>query len=73
MATAKDSADQRTDHPKVRAGDPFYAAGIRRRTHEECIAAMHAEEERLRRKMTGSGRHSPTASTPLSTGRRFRA
>jgi hypothetical protein len=34
------------------AGDGFYAASIRRRTHEECIAAMHAEEERLGRKMT---------------------
>jgi hypothetical protein len=34
------------------AGDGFYAAGIRRRIHEECIAAMHAEEERLGRKMS---------------------
>jgi hypothetical protein len=34
------------------AGDGFYAAGIRRRTHDECIADMHAEEERLGRKMS---------------------
>jgi hypothetical protein len=34
------------------AGDGFYAASIRRRTHEACIAAMHAEEKRLGRKMT---------------------
>jgi hypothetical protein len=34
------------------AGDGFYTASIRRRTHEECIAAMHAEEERLGRKMS---------------------
>ncbi len=36
------------------AGDGFYAAGCAklRRTHEECIAAMHAEEERLGRRMT---------------------
>jgi hypothetical protein len=34
------------------AGDGFYAAGIRRRTHEESIAAMHAEEERLGRNLT---------------------
>jgi hypothetical protein len=34
------------------AGDGFYAAGIRRRTHEECIEAMHAEEQRLGRKMS---------------------
>jgi hypothetical protein len=34
------------------AGDPIYAAGIRRRTHEECIEAVHAEEERLGRKMS---------------------
>jgi hypothetical protein len=34
------------------AGDGFYAAGIRRCTHEECIEAMHAEEERLGRKMS---------------------
>jgi hypothetical protein len=36
------------------AGDGFYAAGCAklRRTHEECIAAMHGEEERLSRKLT---------------------
>jgi hypothetical protein len=36
------------------AGDGFYAAGCAklRRTHQECIAAMHAEEERLGRKLT---------------------
>ena len=34
------------------AGDPFYAAGIRRRTHEECIAAMHEDEARLGRPMS---------------------
>jgi hypothetical protein len=36
------------------AGDGFYAAGCAklRRTHEECTAAMHAEKERLGRKMT---------------------
>jgi hypothetical protein len=34
------------------ARDGFYAADIRRRTHEECIAAMHGEEERLGRKMS---------------------
>ena len=33
------------------AGDGFYAAGIRRRTHDECIEAMHVEE-RLGRKMS---------------------
>jgi hypothetical protein len=38
------------------AGDGFYAASILRRTHEECIAAMHAEEERLGRKMTARER-----------------
>jgi len=52
MATPKSSADQRADHPETRAGDPFYAAGMRRRTHAECIAAMRAEEERLGRKLT---------------------
>ena len=36
------------------AGGGFYAAGCAqlRRTHEEYIASMHAEEERLGRKMT---------------------
>jgi hypothetical protein len=36
------------------AGDGFYAASCAKlcRTHEECIAAMRAEEERLSRKMT---------------------
>jgi hypothetical protein len=36
------------------AGDGFYAAGGAklRRTHEDCIAAMHGEEERLGRKMS---------------------
>jgi hypothetical protein len=37
------------------AGDGFYAAGIRRRTHEECIEAIHAEEQRLGRKMSPAG------------------
>ncbi len=50
MATDEFSARGRKHHPEVRAGDPFVAAA--RRTHEECIEAMHAEEERLGRKMT---------------------
>jgi hypothetical protein len=33
------------------AGDGFYAASIRRLTHEECIEAMRQEEERLERVM----------------------
>jgi hypothetical protein len=40
------------------AGDGFYAAGFTklRRTHEECIVAMRAEEARLGRKMTNRER-----------------
>jgi hypothetical protein len=38
------------------AGDDFYAAGISRRTHEECVEAMHQEEERLGRKLTDGER-----------------
>jgi hypothetical protein len=36
------------------AGDGFYATGRvkLRRAHEECIASIHAEEERLGRKMS---------------------
>jgi hypothetical protein len=47
---SKSSAEGRTDHPEVCAGDPFFAAG--RRTHGECVEAMRQEEARLGRKMT---------------------
>jgi hypothetical protein len=46
---SKSSAEGRTDHPEVCAGDPFFAAG--RRTHGECVEAMRQEEARLGRKM----------------------
>jgi hypothetical protein len=57
------------------AGDGFYAAGCAklRRTHEECVAAMHAEEERLGRKMTdrereafATGFHAPEYRAEIS-------
>jgi hypothetical protein len=57
------------------AGDGFYAAGCAklRRTHEECIAAMHAEEERLGRRMTdrereafACGFHAPSYRAEIS-------
>jgi hypothetical protein len=52
------------------AGDPFYAAS--RRTHEECIGAMHEEEARLGRKLSDGERegfargfHAPEYRTEL--------
>ena len=52
MDESKSSAIRRTDHPETLAGDPFAYAGERDRSHQECVAAMHAEEGRLGRKMT---------------------
>ncbi len=57
------------------AGDSFYAAGCAklRRTHEECIAAMHAEEERLGRKMSDREREAfsfPRLAGTIDIGRR---
>ncbi len=49
---SKSSAIERSDHPETLAGDPFAYAGARERSHQECVEAMHAEEERVGREMT---------------------
>ena len=49
-------SSNRSVDPAVLAGDPFHAAGTRDRSHQECVDVMHAEEDRLGRKMTARER-----------------